>query len=141
MHTEVASLQSEPMKLARPPQLWLDADLSTPEKRLWVAVILQTVAEYEEWARRIDRFHAVMKTEVPIEFQEALEVVRRECMHQWFQHVCDMAEVRPSQVFERFKVIDRDYCVNHVPFAETRLSCDVALHIRKAARRALKDRN
>lgn len=88
-----------------------------PEQRLWQAIILATLNDYEEWCRRIESSWNHMQQPVNRDFKYALDGIRRECTDKWFQQICDLAQIARPSIFRQFDKFDKEYCVNVIPIA------------------------
>ena len=78
---------------ARNPELIFPLDIdyaTTAECRLWLAIVLQTVAEYETALRKNK--------------PDLLQKLAKEVKHQWFINICDLAGIQHSVVLARLEL-------------------------------------
>lgn len=98
-----------------------------PENRLWCAIVLQAIADYECSLSRIVRKWSRTREALDAVFYYTTMEIRRECTHRWFAFVCEHAGVRVSDVLRRLTLLDETYCLRHIKFVGT----DRALSERK----------
>lgn len=93
-------------------------DQATPELRLWLAVIIMTVCEYEEMLNRI--VNTWKKYRQPINRLRLNELysLRFECRNPWFDYICEMANISPAIVFRRFDRLDEKYAIHSIKFTD-----------------------
>lgn len=123
--------------LMRPPEME-DGEYPTyPERRLWSAVILATIHEYEEWLLRIESTWNNRQQPVNLSYFQALRIIRHECGNDWFAHICEMAEIAPDLILTKFDRLDREYCVRSIPRTDSPVTAATRWEIRKANARKL----
>ena len=88
------------------------------ERRLWCAVVISTVEEYVEWLNRINNSWNVHQRPVDRSFKFSLHHIRRQCKTQWFQIICEMADFSADRVFRKFNELDKEYCIEQIPFQD-----------------------
>ena len=66
---------------------------SVPEQRLWCAIILSALTEYETLLRS----------------RNSSKPLRKQCEGAWFRHVCDCAGVEHSVVIRKLDQLDAKY--------------------------------
>jgi len=71
--------------------------MATPERRLWLAIIAQTLTDVESLKDRLDwQFKKDGWTQ--IQTIRALKEIESHVKDPWFRHICAMAEVNYSRV-------------------------------------------
>lgn len=101
-----------------PPQIEDENGGYYPERRLWAAVIVETLAEYEEQLRRIKYCREASPHPVNRIFFQAIKRLRYECEHAWFQNICWLANVEPSSVYVKFDELDAKYQLRRTNFTD-----------------------
>lgn len=104
-----------------------------PERRLWIAVIVYSMTEYEEQLKHIKKLWDAERKALPRQLLNVLRVLRYELRHEWFGHVCDLAEIAQSHVLTRIKALDKQYGLAEIEFDET-LTMPTRYQMRKARR-------
>lgn len=87
-----------------------------PEQRLWCAVILEALKEYEEYLQRISIVARTTKQPVDSTYRRGLAAIRRECAHKNFEFICELAQIPFKQVQTRFDRLDKEYCLSSIQF-------------------------
>lgn len=108
-----------------------DADCANyPERRLWLAVIVQALEDYEGLLQRIES--AWNQTRRPVNRQLWIEAceVRRHCEHSLFEAICEHAGIPHRRILLKLNHFDREYCFNVIP-VETRAEIRSAWQIRQ----------
>lgn len=95
-----------------------EPDHKLPEVRLWAAIVLVTVEEYEEWLKRIQSAWLMHGQPVRWEYAWTLRRLRYEINHQWFRSICDHANTEHSAVRKRILELEAKYGLHNVRFAE-----------------------
>lgn len=101
------------------PQIFImeyESESVKPERRLWAAVVVTALEEYEDWCRSAEKHWRMWNSPVPIAYYHELQDMRRHCMHRWFGVVCALADVEQEWVIARFDSIAKEYCINSLPF-------------------------
>jgi hypothetical protein len=98
-------------------EMELDAEPTYPERRLWMAIILHAITEYEEQLRHIQKLWKADRKPVSKHLLTFLRGLRYEVRHDWFRHVCDLANIDQSHVISRIKQLDEQYHVAQVKFS------------------------
>lgn len=107
------------MKDFRPPTLEYDGEEPYPEQRLWTAVLLATLTEYEMTLKRIKEAWRMTGRPVSRNFLMELYSIRHECRHEWFRHICEMANWPPERILGKFNEFDKQYELSSVKFSAT----------------------
>lgn len=117
-------------------EMWIDIEQTGfREQRLWAAIVLATITEYENWLRRIEQIWRETERPVFAELFQEVEQVRRHIEHDWFWHICDLAGVQYLSVTKALDKLDREYCIGSIPRDATgELIPRWQYHGRKAAR-------
>lgn len=89
-----------------------------PEKRLWVAVVLETLAEYEAQLNQIKQIRQSSVQPVNRIFFFAIKRLRYECDHSWFKNICWLADIDPARVYAKFDELDIKYKLRKTNFTE-----------------------
>ncbi len=111
---------------------------SYPERRLWCAVIISTMEEYEEWCIRIHTGWHVKQKPVSGSYKFAIQHIRRQCKGEWFQTICELADFPASRMSARFDQLDKEYCIAVIPFEGEDQKCFLSpWELRKRAHRKL----
>lgn len=110
---------------------------AVPETRLWCAIILSTLVEYQEWLQRISSAWHRDQRPVPRGYLYAVQCIRKQCGNEWFVNICELAGVSLHQVVRRFDSLDREFCIASIPFEEAMERIVSPWELRKAARRKL----
>ena len=87
-----------------------------PEIRLWAAIILNTLHEYEGLLTTIQTSWQIRKRPVNRLHLHGLNNIRRECADPWFRHVCDMAGTVASKVIAQLNKLDERYFLKDYEF-------------------------
>lgn len=89
-----------------------------PEERLYLAIIIQAICDYESNLQRIQA--AWLKNGEPVERNHAdnLRVIRYECQGNGFQNFCLLADVPISKIFRKFQTLDKQYGLINVKFTD-----------------------
>lgn len=93
-------------------------DRACPENRLWMAVLIAAITEYEDLCVRIESSWNREQRPVNPAYRYALERIRQECDTAWFRAVCDMANVPRATVMRKLDQLDKDHCVRAIPYAD-----------------------
>jgi len=115
MPAQHLELQFSRMEDFGPMSIEGDGETSYPEKRLWVAVVLATFDEYEEWVLRICKIWQTQGRPISEAYFDELRRIRRECHNHWFARICELADVPLTRVFDRFDEIEKDCGLSGVP--------------------------
>lgn len=94
------------------------ADHKIPELRLWVAIVLVSIEEYEEWLKRIQSAWLRHGEPVSYEYGATIRRIRFELEHPWFRHICDLANREHSDVLSRLTQLEARYGFHNVRFAD-----------------------
>jgi len=89
-----------------------------PERRLWCAVIISSVDEYREWLQRIHVGWTTSQRPIEASYKFSLKHIRHQCNTEWFHLICEMADISPEVVLRKFDELDREYCLNQIPFQD-----------------------
>mgnify|MGYP001616459402 CR=1 FL=1 len=102
-----------------PVQEPIDAPAIYPEKRLWIAIILNTVYEYEDQLKVIQKLWGAggSRKALSKHFLTSLRSIEYEVRHEWFNHVCDLADFDQARVIRKLKELDTEYKLSQVTFA------------------------
>lgn len=87
-----------------------------PECRLWQAVIIHTIDEYEGWLKRIQANWLRWGQPVDRAYYHMLQTIRHETAHAWFAHICCIADIPQSRVLKKFSQLDKQYGLINVVF-------------------------
>lgn len=72
----------------------------TPERRLWIAVITQTVLDFEHVLRRLKALNDRKGPQKVIDrVSRDLDGLWHEVHHEWFRDICSFAKVHPDRVY------------------------------------------
>jgi hypothetical protein len=112
-----------------------------PEMRLWKAIVIQAIHEYEEWLGRIQREWLKYGEPVDIKLYNTLQLVRYECTCHWFRYVCDMADVEHEQVMRKFIQLEKHYGLINVRFGEVECSSVISQSGFQESRRRSRKQN
>lgn len=96
---------------------WSERDY--PERRLWCAVVINLLHEYESWLQRIMLLWQTENKPVPAALHNEIKDMRKHCTHRWFGVVCALADITQSMVIARLDRLDKDYCLASISFDET----------------------
>lgn len=88
------------------------------ETRLWSAVIICALREYELWLRDIRTIWLARGEPVHKSYGTMLRDTQRELRHDWFRHICDLADVPHSTVMRKVVCLEREYGIINVTFAD-----------------------
>lgn len=102
-----------------------------PEKRLWTAVIVFALTEYEQQLQVIQKMSVDGQVSKHLLLQ--LRCLRYEVRHDWFGHVCENADVPQSQVIRKLQELDSKYKLSEIDFANVDLQ-PTRYQLRKAKR-------
>lgn len=120
---------------------WFDEDYegdeSTPEKRLWVAVILASVQEYEEQLQVIHKMWSADHKPIAKQFQNQLKMLKYEMSHEWFRHVCEMADWDFYSIRGKLNALEEKYRLDEVEFT-TEDSVILRFQIKKLRNRVVR---
>lgn len=97
-------------------QLEADTVESYPEQRLWCAVIMSALDEYQDCLQRISSSWHTHQRAVNRNYLEVLRNVRKSCDTPWFGMVCELADISPHRVIQRLDSLDREFCLSAIPF-------------------------
>lgn len=104
------------------------------ERRLWCAVIISSVDEYREWLQRIHTGWTANQRPVDSSFKFSLKHIRHQCQTEWFQVICEMADITPELIFKKFDELDQEYCLKQIPFEDEPERFMSSWALRKTAR-------
>ncbi len=93
-------------------------DHKVPELRLWVAIVLVSLEEYENWLKRIQAAWLMRGQPVSYDYGSTIRRLRFEMEHPWFRHICDLANREHCDVISRLTVLEKKYGFHNVQFAE-----------------------
>jgi hypothetical protein len=95
-----------------------------PEKRLWTAIILFALVEYEDILKHIQKLWTSNKKPVSRHFHTQLRMLRYEIEHSWFQNICDIADQPHVSVLGKLKHLEDTYGLKSVNFSndDTRIT-------------------
>jgi hypothetical protein len=91
---------------------------ATPEIRLWLAIILQALTEYQEWLHRIQQQWLLHGEPVDGTYANTLRRVRYECEHEWFKHVCDLADISHDAFMRKLIDFEKTFGLCNVRFTD-----------------------
>lgn len=112
--TELSSLNVRTQ--LRSPSLWYEPSADAyPERRLWLSVVIQAIADYEGACYRIESTWVKTQRPVARELHLELESVRRQICHEFFNTVCDLAGIEHVVVLGKVKQFDWDYSIAAIP--------------------------
>lgn len=103
-------------KRVRNPEMEIeDGEQSFPERRLWAAVVLQALEDYEDLLRQFESYWN--KVQRPVQYQLWCEAcaIRRHCQHELFQTICEHAGIDYGRVVRKIRQMERDYCFASIP--------------------------
>ncbi len=106
-----------------------------PETRLWAAVVLQSINEYEHLLQRIQGTWLSSNRPVNRAHYEALANVREQCKSTWFVQVCELAGFDQLSVLNKFSNLEKMYGLINVVFTEQQSV--VSRYMREKQRRSL----
>jgi hypothetical protein len=89
-----------------------------PERRLWVAVILAAITEYEDQLTHISKLWFADKKPLSHFFINSLRMIKHEVYHDWFRHVCDLADIDQSHIIRKIKNLDLEHKLSEIRFLE-----------------------
>lgn len=89
------------------------------EQRLWTAIIVMALQDYEGQLVHIRKLWDGDKRQVPRYLFQALRVLRYEIQHEWFAHVCFLAEQDHSTMVAQLKRLDEKYKLSEVQFTDS----------------------
>lgn len=93
-------------------------DHKVPELRLWVAIVLTSIEEYEGWLKRIQTQWLLHGQPVAYEYGSTIRRLRFELEHEWFRHICDLANREHCDVIARIASLEKRYGFHNVRFAD-----------------------
>lgn len=90
-----------------------------PEKRLWVAVVLTALTEYQDSCQRAALAWKVHNGK-PVNrvFLSTLQAIRKDCGTAWFRQICMIAGVDQKTVFKKFDSYDEKHGILDIRFTE-----------------------
>lgn len=100
------------------PGMESDAPPIYPERRLWTAVILSAVLEYEQQLQHIQKLWTATHRPLAKGLLNHLRSLRYEIRHDWFRHVCDLADIDQSHVVRRIRELDQRHLLHEVKFTD-----------------------
>lgn len=89
-----------------------------PERRLWIAVIVQALVEYEELLRNIHKTWEAFRRPIHRSFYWSIRQIKHEAQDPWFGHICDMADVSQAVVVQKLSALDKKYKFGEVEFTD-----------------------
>lgn len=91
-----------------------------PEMRLWAAIVLNTVAEYELWLRRMQTDWLLNKGKlIRRSLYITLKDIEKEVRHSWFDQVCELAGVSQDIVINKLAQLDKQYGLLNMRFTDS----------------------
>ncbi len=100
------------------PQPEVDSTPNYPERRLWVSIILFAIQEYQDTLALIQKQWTSSKAPVSKYYLQCIRSMRHELRHEWFNHICDLADVSQHQVLRKIKEFDFKYGLAEVEFTD-----------------------
>lgn len=97
---------------------WPADEGTYPERRLWTAVVLFAIVEYEEQLRHIRKLWDADRKPVARFLLSALQKLRYEIRHPWFARACDLAERDQRDVVRRIRTLDQQYGLAEIEFTD-----------------------
>lgn len=88
-----------------------------PEVRLWAAIIIRTLHEYEYWLFNAQQAWLEFHEPVHPHYAMNLREIRHELTHVWFGHICDNADIDVCAVMKRICRLEREYGFINIVFA------------------------
>ena len=98
---------------------WPDDAGTYPEKRLWVAVVLFALVEYEEQLKHIRKLWDAERKPITRFLLSSLQKLRHEIRHPGFARACELAEREQADVIRRIRALDKQYGLAEVEFTDS----------------------
>jgi hypothetical protein len=110
-----AELSLVNVKIRNAPEIDFEPDANYPERRLWLAVIVQALADYEDLLRKVES--AWNHLQRPTQRQQYLEVkqLQRHLADPLFELICEHAGIAVEKVARKVRRFEKDYCFNAIP--------------------------
>lgn len=86
------------------------------EQRLWAAVALQLIDDYEAVLRKVNMIWFEKRAKVSHHHLMTLRQLQREAKGAWFQLVCEHINVHGSHVLRKFQQLEKQYKLSEVQF-------------------------
>lgn len=137
MNTVTTALAYKPMREepSGTPQLELEDFADFPERRLWVAIIIVAVCDYEEQLAFIRRIWSETGRPVDRIYLNQLRNLRHELNNPWFAEICELAGWQPQRVLGQLKRLEDRHGLSAIKFTETIYSGVIHYRIRRSKRR------
>jgi hypothetical protein len=103
-------------------------DYPTPEERLWLAVISQTIQDAAATIRNADRLSKTVGV-VPTIFRVRIEETLLDVQDLWFQEMCAMVNFDSSYVVKKIEALKKQYRFEEVKFVITKKYLAMAMAI------------
>lgn len=101
------------------PEAEVESRAVYPEQRLWTAIILMAVQDYEDQLIHIRKLWDADHRPLSRHLLHFLRVLKYEAQHDWFRHVCDLADLDQDHILNKMKEMDFKYKLSEVKFADT----------------------
>lgn len=89
-----------------------------PEKRLWTAMILNALVDYELKLTNIQNMWLATKKPVGQWMHVELRILRYEMEHDWFKQICVIADQSYIAVIKKLDAMDEEYGLRKILFTD-----------------------
>lgn len=89
-----------------------------PEQRLWTAVLLFSIQEYEEHLIRMWKVWEADRRPISKHFLSHIRGIKYEIQHEWFQHICDMAGRDHRAILWKLKQLELKHRFSEIKFSD-----------------------
>ena len=118
MPSEVKPKFQKSMAIKDRTQVTVDETPCYPEQRLWTAIILFTIQEYEDTLALVKKLWTTENGPVSKYYLQTIRSIRYECRHSWFGHICEHANFHQDVLLKKMKQLDMQYGLAEVEFTD-----------------------
>jgi len=106
------------MDFKRGQQLEFDYGNTAPacgEQQLWQTVILWALKDYEQLLESCQHAWRSAKKPISRHALASLQNIRLQCQSEWFQFICELADISPHHIHRRISELDSNYELALIP--------------------------